>query len=251
MAAIENTAGELADVETVSTIVGTSNEQGGTAREIDLKPGEKWTQKHYVEMNLRYQRQTLEQLEELATGDTPFFLQYWPLYPLVGPRTTTAEYTTPNGGTYVEKMKLVDSWIGDLMAEMDSLGIAENTIVIVMGDNGHFTKYSPQSGYTPMIFRGGKGDKTEGGVRVDAFVRWPGMIEADSVEFIKEYIVKGKGISFLYEPEIRLEAGLGLLRKIPIKGGPLFVMTDIAYSSEVDLSPPAQMFLRLMEEKGG
>jgi arylsulfatase len=50
-----------------------------------------------------------------------------------------------------------------------------------MGDNGHFTKYSPQSGFTPMIYRGGKGDTTEGGVRVDAFVRWPGMIEADSI----------------------------------------------------------------------
>jgi arylsulfatase len=32
-----------------------------------------------------------------------------------------------------------------------------------------------------MVFRGGKGSTTEGGVRVDAFVRWPGMIEADSV----------------------------------------------------------------------
>ena len=50
-----------------------------------------------------------------------------------------------------------------------------------MGDNGHFTKYSPQSGYTPMIFRGGKGSTLEGGVRVDAYVRWPGMIEADSI----------------------------------------------------------------------
>jgi arylsulfatase len=78
-------------------------------------------------------------------------------------------------------MKLVDQWIGELMAEMDKLGIADNTLVIVMGDNGHFTKYSPQSGYTPMVYRGGKGSTTEGGVRVDAFVRWPGMIEADSV----------------------------------------------------------------------
>jgi hypothetical protein len=50
-----------------------------------------------------------------------------------------------------------------------------------MGDNGHFTKYSPASGYTPLIFRGGKGDTTEGGVRVDAFVRWPGMIKAHAV----------------------------------------------------------------------
>jgi arylsulfatase len=32
-----------------------------------------------------------------------------------------------------------------------------------------------------MIYRGGKGDVTEGGVRVDAFARWPGMIEADSI----------------------------------------------------------------------
>ena len=53
------------------------------------------------------------------------------------------------------------------MAEMDTLGIADNTLVIIMGDNGHFTKYSPQSGYTPMIYRGGKGYTTEGGVRCD------------------------------------------------------------------------------------
>jgi arylsulfatase len=67
------------------------------------------------------------------------------------------------------------------MAEMEKLDIVDNTLVVIMGDNGHFTKYSPGSGYTPMIFKGGKGATTEGGVRVDAFVRWPGMIEADSV----------------------------------------------------------------------
>jgi len=146
-----------------------------------MNPGERWTEAKYAAMNQRYQDQTMEQLRKLAKEDKPFFLQYWPLYPLTGPRTSYEEYTTPNGGNYVEKMKLVDQWIGDLMVEMDKLGIADNTLVIVMGDNGHFTKYSPQSGYTPMIFRGGKGYTTEGGVRVDAFVRWPKMIEADAV----------------------------------------------------------------------
>ena len=146
-----------------------------------MQPGERWTEKKYHEMNVRYQNQTMEHLRKLAKEDNPFFLQYWPLYPLTGPRTTTDEYTTPNGGIYVEKMKLLDQWIGEMMAEMDKLGVADNTVVIVMGDNGHFTKYSPQSGYTPMVFRGGKGATTEGGVRVDAFVRWPGMIESDSV----------------------------------------------------------------------
>jgi arylsulfatase len=162
-------------------VTGVEGSRDQPVREVHMQAGERWNEAKYHEMNVRYQRQAVEQLRRLAGEDEPFFLQYWPLYPLTGPRTTTDEYTTPNGGTYVEKMKLVDRWIGELMAEMDELGIADNTLVIIMGDNGHFTKYSPQSGYTPMIFRGGKGSTTEGGVRVDAFVRWPGMIEGDSV----------------------------------------------------------------------
>ncbi len=160
---------------------GVEGSRGEKVQEVHMQPGERWTEAKYDEMNERYQRQTMEQLRILAGKDEPFFLQYWPLYPLTGPRTTTDEYTTANGGIYVEKMKLVDQWIGDIMDEMDKLGIADNTLLIVMGDNGHFTKYSTGSGYTPMIFRGGKGDTTEGGVRVDAFVRWPTMIEADSI----------------------------------------------------------------------
>ena len=162
-------------------VTGVEGDRGKKVREVHMEPGERWNEAKYHEMNVRYQNQAMEHLRKLAAQDEPFFLQYWPLYPLTGPRTTTDEYTTPNGGIYVEKMKLVDQWIGELMAEMDALGIAENTLVIVMGDNGHFTKYSPQSGYTPMVFRGGKGSTSEGGVRVDAFVRWPGMIEPDSV----------------------------------------------------------------------
>ena len=164
-----------------SMVTGVEGTRGRAVREVEMEPGERWTEKKYQEMNERYQQQAMEQLRKLAKDDKPFFLQYWPLYPLTGPRTAYDEYTTPNGGTYVEKMKLVDQWIGELMAEMETLGVADNTLVIVMGDNGHFTKYSPGSGYTPLVFRGGKGETTEGGVRVDAFVRWPGMIEADSV----------------------------------------------------------------------
>ncbi len=164
-----------------SMVTGVEGVRGENVREVHMKPGERWTEAKYHEMNVRYQNQAMEQLRKLAKADKPFFLQYWPLYPLTGPRTTTEQYTTPNGGVYVEKMKLVDQWIGDLMTEMDKLGVADNTLVIIMGDNGHFTKYSTGSGYTPMIFQGGKGSTKEGGVRVDAFVRWPGMIEADSV----------------------------------------------------------------------
>jgi arylsulfatase len=146
-----------------------------------MQPGERWNQAKYNEMNARFQRQTLEHLRKLAKEDKPFFLQYWPVIPLSNPRTTVEQFTTPNGGTYVESMKQLDGWIGELLDEVDKLGIADNTFIVVMGDNGHFTKYSPGSGFTPMIFRGGKGDTTEGGVRVDAFARWPGMIEEGSL----------------------------------------------------------------------
>ncbi|HAV13625.1 MAG TPA: sulfatase, partial [Opitutae bacterium] len=162
-------------------VVGVEGTKGGNAREVEMESGERWTEKKYEAMNQRYQDQTMEHLRDLAKKDEPFFLQYWPLIPLSNPRATTATYTTPNGGNYVEKMKQLDGWIGDILTEVDTLGIADNTIIVIMGDNGHFTKYSPQSGFSAMIFRGGKAYTTEGGVRVDAFVRWPNMIEADAI----------------------------------------------------------------------
>ena len=63
-------------------VTGLEANKGEKAKEIDLKPGEEWTQAHYVKMNERYQHQTLEQLQKLAGKDKPFFLQYWPLWPL-------------------------------------------------------------------------------------------------------------------------------------------------------------------------
>ena len=80
-------------------------------KEVDMKPGERWTEAKYAAMNQRYQDQAMEHLRKLAKEDKPFFLNYWPLYPIVGPRTAYDEYTTPNGGTYVQKMELVLSLI--------------------------------------------------------------------------------------------------------------------------------------------
>jgi arylsulfatase A-like enzyme len=163
------------DASAMATVV--EGNRGEPVMEVRMQPGERWNQAKYDEMNDRFQEQTLERLRDLAAKDEPFFLQYWPVIPLYNTRTTKDQYTTANGGTFVESMKQLDGWVGEILDEMDTLGIADNTVVIVMGDNGHFTKYSPGSGFTPMIYRGGKGDATEGGVRVDAFARWPGMIK--------------------------------------------------------------------------
>jgi arylsulfatase A-like enzyme len=106
----------------------------GKLYEVDLKTGEKWTQKKYREMNERYQRNALEQLRTLAKQDQPFFLNYWPLFPLTFVPRDIGEPRTLNGGTVVESIVEVDEWIGEIVAEVDRLGIADNTIILVMGD---------------------------------------------------------------------------------------------------------------------
>ncbi len=151
---------------------------GGTAREVDMSAGEVWTQAKYEEMNERYQRQALEQLERAATKEAPFFMQYWPLYPLnfVYPD----EALSRNGGFHADKLQLLDGWIGDLLAKLEETGEADNTIVVLMADNGLMYHYEGTSGLNQLIYRGGKTQHLEGGVRTDAFIRWPGVIEADS-----------------------------------------------------------------------
>jgi len=161
-------------------VTGVEAVKGGKAREIDLKPGEKWTQDHYVEMNLRYQRQALEQLDKLAKGDKPFFLQYWPLWPL-NFVNDQEQNESLNGGHFAEKMQRLDGMLGEIFNKLDELGIADNTLVVLMADNGCMhTVPTYTSGLNELIYRGGKLDFTEGGIRVDAFARWPAAIKPNS-----------------------------------------------------------------------
>ena len=161
-------------------VTGVEAVRGGKAREVDLKPGEEWTKAHYVRMNERYQRQVLEQLRSLAAKDEPFFLQYWPLYPLNFDYTDVDQAKSENGGFHAEKLQELDGMLGELLDAVDQAGIADNTLVVLMADNGLFLQYAGESGLTDLVYRGGKAQHLEGGVRVDAFVRWPGVVEAGS-----------------------------------------------------------------------
>ncbi|WP_171212847.1 sulfatase-like hydrolase/transferase [Ruegeria sp. HKCCA5426] len=159
-------------------VTGVEGEAGGLAREVDMAPGEEWTQAKYEEMNLRYQRQALEQLEKLASQDDPFFMQYWPLYPLNF--AYPDEAVSRNGGFHADKLQILDGWIGEVLAKLDETGKADNTIVMIMADNGLMYHYEGTSGLNQLIYRGGKTQHLEGGVRTDAFIRWPGAIEPGS-----------------------------------------------------------------------
>ena len=74
------------------------------------------------------------------------------------------------------------------------------------------------------------------------------IMETGSVEFIKEYVMKGRGITFLYRPEIEVEATKGLLKILKVEGDPIVLNTDIVLPGDVVPSPAAKAFLRLIRE---
>ena len=161
-------------------VYGIVGEKGGKAREVDFKAGEAFTQDHYNRMEEGYKNGVLKQLDRLSKGDKPFFLQYWPQFPLSFTRSDIEQAKTLNGGPVAESIVKVDGWIGEILDRIDELGIADNTIVVVMGDNGPFMQYVDRSGQSDRIYRGGKAQHLEGGVRVNAYIRWPAALEAGS-----------------------------------------------------------------------
>jgi arylsulfatase len=82
-------------------------------------------------------------------------------------------------GIYADGMVEHDGMVGQLLAKLDELGIADNTIIMYSSDNGAETFTWPDGGTT--MFRGEKNTPWEGGYRVPAMIKWPGVIEPGTV----------------------------------------------------------------------
>ncbi|MDQ0317429.1 arylsulfatase [Amorphus orientalis] len=80
---------------------------------------------------------------------------------------------------YADGMIEHDALIGQVLAKLDELGVADNTIVVYTTDNGPHQNSWPDAGTTP--FRSEKNTNWEGAFRVPALIRWPGHIEPGSV----------------------------------------------------------------------
>jgi len=72
-----------------------------------------------------------------------------------------------------------DKNVGTVLAKLDELGMADDTIVMYSTDNGPHMNSWPDAAMTP--FRCEKNSNWEGAYRVPAMVRWPGHIKPGTV----------------------------------------------------------------------
>ena len=82
-------------------------------------------------------------------------------------------------GLYADGLMEHDHQVGQLLNELQTLGVEDDTIVIYSTDNGSQTGTYPDGGAEP--FRGEKGSTWEGGFRVPALIRWPGVVQPGAV----------------------------------------------------------------------
>ena len=94
-------------------------------------------------------------------------------------------------GRFGDAVAETDWALGELMNKLDSLGVGDDALIVMTSDNGPWMAKETDCG-SPGPFRGlwallnggywdtGKGSTWEGGYRMPAFARWPGIIPPGS-----------------------------------------------------------------------
>ena len=116
-------------------------------------------------------------------GSAPFFMYlslnapHTPLQYVPEPLNIYDNVSSADRRVFAEMTSHVDKRIGEVLAALEDKGIAENTIVVFMSDNGGNLEAGASNGQ----LREGKGSAFEGGVRVPAIVRWPARFNTPKV----------------------------------------------------------------------
>lgn len=115
-------------------------------------------------------------LDQNRDKTKPFFINCWfhePHYHVAAPCELNEKYQQTKLPAYYGCIENMDLAIGNLLKKLESIGEADNTIVIFMSDNGSYL----DDGNNGRL-KGRKAMLWEGGIRVPGIIRWPGKIDA-------------------------------------------------------------------------
>ncbi len=118
----------------------------------------------------------------------PMVLTHDPFQPVPGtPEYEGMEVNHPSDPRYFGGMvSYVDKIVGDLIKKVNDAGIADNTLIIFMGDNG--TDPSVTSRFKNTTVQGGKSGHLYNGTHVPMIVSWagvvkPGLVNTNLIDF--------------------------------------------------------------------
>jgi len=115
-------------------------------------------------------------IDKNAKADKPFLVWFNSTRMHIYTHLKAASQGRTGLGSEADGMVEHDGMVGQLLQQLDNLGIADNTIVLYTTDNGAEEFSWPDGGTTP--FHGEKNASWEGGYRIPGMIRWPGVVKA-------------------------------------------------------------------------
>jgi len=126
----------------------------------------------------RYTEEALAFIE--ANRDAPFFLYMPHSMPHIPLFRSEAFAGRSAAGMYGDVIEEIDWSVGEILAKLRELDLAENTLVVFTSDNGPWLVFDTHGGSAGLL-RDGKGTTFEGGVRVPTLFWQPGSVVPGSV----------------------------------------------------------------------
>ena len=118
-------------------------------------------------------------IDKTVKANTPFFVWFNTTRMHVFTHLKPESLGKTGKGIHADGMVEHDGMVGQLLKQLDDLGVSDNTIVLYTTDNGAEIALWPDGAMTP--FRSEKGTTWEGGFRIPMMVRWPGVIKPGTV----------------------------------------------------------------------